>query len=107
MTATARNFSFNGGPRRGQRQRDDDPGRAVVRFIEDVNAAILDQEILTAETRYTASQDEAEKTRLHDALVQLRELKKRVRAAQGGHVFLVAALRDVRARERPFFMGSR
>ncbi|MFN3671594.1 MAG: F0F1 ATP synthase subunit epsilon [Bosea sp. (in: a-proteobacteria)] len=45
------------------------------RFIEDVNAAILDQEILTAETRYTASQDEAEKTRLHDALVQLREFK--------------------------------
>ncbi|MDP3258240.1 MAG: F0F1 ATP synthase subunit epsilon [Bosea sp. (in: a-proteobacteria)] len=45
------------------------------RFLEDVNAAVLDQEILSAETRLTGSQDEDEKKRLHDILVQLREFK--------------------------------
>lgn len=45
------------------------------RFIEDVNASVLEQEILAAETRHAATQDEAEKKRLHDVLVQLREFK--------------------------------
>ena len=45
------------------------------RFIEDVNAAVLDQEILTAETKLTGSHDEDEQKRLHDTLVQLREFK--------------------------------
>ncbi|CAN5298891.1 F0F1 ATP synthase subunit epsilon [soil metagenome] len=45
------------------------------RFLEDVNAAVLDQEILTAETKLTGSHDEDEKKRLHDVLVQLREFK--------------------------------
>lgn len=45
------------------------------RFLEDVNAALLDQEILTAETKLTGSHDEDEKKRLHDVLVQLREFK--------------------------------
>jgi F-type H+-transporting ATPase subunit epsilon len=45
------------------------------RFIEDVNNAVLDQEILTAETRLAGSTDEAEQKRLHDVLVQLREFK--------------------------------
>jgi F-type H+-transporting ATPase subunit epsilon len=45
------------------------------RFLEDVNAAVLDQEILSAETKLTGSQDEDEKKRLHDTLVQLREFK--------------------------------
>jgi F-type H+-transporting ATPase subunit epsilon len=45
------------------------------RFIEDVDTAVLDQEILTAEMKYTGSHDEDEKKRLHDTLVQLREFK--------------------------------
>lgn len=45
------------------------------RFIEDVNVSVLEQEIVTAETRLAATQDEAEKKRLHDVLVQLREFK--------------------------------
>jgi F-type H+-transporting ATPase subunit epsilon len=45
------------------------------RFLEDVNAAVLEQEILSAETKLTASQNEDEKKRLHDVLVQLREFK--------------------------------
>lgn len=45
------------------------------RFLEDVNSAVLEQEILTAETKLTGSHDEDEKKRLHDALVQLREFK--------------------------------
>lgn len=45
------------------------------RFLEDVNAAVLDQEILSAETKLTGSKDEDEKKRLHDTLVQLREFK--------------------------------
>lgn len=45
------------------------------RFLEDVNAAVLDQEILTVETKLTGSHDEDEKKRLHDVLVQLREFK--------------------------------
>lgn len=45
------------------------------RFIEDIDAAVLDAEILTAETRLAGSGDEAEKKRLHDVLVQLREFK--------------------------------
>ena len=45
------------------------------RFIEDVNAAVLDQEILTAETKLAGSHNDDEKKRLHDMLVQLREFK--------------------------------
>lgn len=45
------------------------------RFIEDVDAAVLDAEILTAETRFAGTSDEAEQKRLHDVLVQLREFK--------------------------------
>jgi F-type H+-transporting ATPase subunit epsilon len=45
------------------------------RFIEDVNVAVLDQEILTAETRLAGSHDDDEKKRLHDVLVQLHEFK--------------------------------
>jgi F-type H+-transporting ATPase subunit epsilon len=45
------------------------------RFIEDVNVAVLDQEILTAETRLAGSHDDDEKKRLHDTLVQLHEFK--------------------------------
>ncbi|WP_332681873.1 F0F1 ATP synthase subunit epsilon [Bosea sp. (in: a-proteobacteria)] len=45
------------------------------RFIEDVNLAVLDQEILTIETRHAGSHDEAEKKRLHDQLAQLREFR--------------------------------
>jgi len=45
------------------------------RFIEDVDSAVLDQEIVTAETKLTGSHDEDEKKRLHDTLVQLREFK--------------------------------
>lgn len=45
------------------------------RFIEDVDVAVLDQEILTAETKLTASQDEEEQKRLREALVQLEEFK--------------------------------
>ena len=45
------------------------------RFIEDVNLAVLDQEIVTAETRLAGSQDEAEQKRLAEQLVQLREFR--------------------------------
>jgi F-type H+-transporting ATPase subunit epsilon len=45
------------------------------RFIEDVDNAVLDAEILTAETRLAGTSDEAEQKRLHDVLVQLREFK--------------------------------
>jgi F-type H+-transporting ATPase subunit epsilon len=45
------------------------------RFIEDVNTAVLDAEILTAETRLAGSHNDGEKKRLHDTLVQLREFK--------------------------------
>ena len=45
------------------------------RFLEDVDAAVLDKEILTAETKLVGSHDDEEKKRLHDALVQLREFK--------------------------------
>lgn len=45
------------------------------RFIEDVNLAVLDQEILTAETRLSGSQDEAEQKRISEQLVQLREFR--------------------------------
>ncbi len=45
------------------------------RFIEDVDNAVLDQEILTAETRLAGSTDVAEQKRLNDTLVQLREFK--------------------------------
>lgn len=45
------------------------------RFLEDVNAAVLDQEILTAETKLVGTQNEDERKRLHDVLVQLREFK--------------------------------
>ena len=45
------------------------------RFIEDVDTAVLDAEILTAETRLAGSQDEAEQKRLAEQLVQLREFR--------------------------------
>ena len=45
------------------------------RFVEDVDIAILEAEILTAETRLAGSKDEADQRRLHDALVQLKEFK--------------------------------
>ncbi|RDJ20808.1 F0F1 ATP synthase subunit epsilon [Bosea caraganae] len=46
------------------------------RFIEDVDTAVLDQEILTAETRLAAApEDESEQRRLHDQLVQLKEFR--------------------------------
>jgi F-type H+-transporting ATPase subunit epsilon len=45
------------------------------RFLEDVDDAVLDAEILTAETKYAGAHDEEEKKRLHDVLVQLREFK--------------------------------
>ncbi len=45
------------------------------RFIEDVDTAVLEAEILTAETRLAGSHNDDEKKRLHDTLVQLREFK--------------------------------
>lgn len=45
------------------------------RFVEDVDAAVLDQEILTAETRAAGAKDEDEKRRIHEALIQLREFR--------------------------------
>ncbi|UZF91714.1 F0F1 ATP synthase subunit epsilon [Bosea sp. NBC_00550] len=45
------------------------------KFIEDVDTAVLDAEILTAETRLAGSHNEDEQKRLHDTLVQLREFK--------------------------------
>jgi F-type H+-transporting ATPase subunit epsilon len=45
------------------------------RFLEDVDTAVLDAEILNAETRLVGARDEAEQKRLHDVLVQLREFK--------------------------------
>ncbi|WP_306222612.1 F0F1 ATP synthase subunit epsilon [Bosea beijingensis] len=45
------------------------------RFLEDVDTAVLDAEILTAETRLAGSHNDDEKKRLHDTLVQLREFK--------------------------------
>ena len=45
------------------------------RFIEDVNLSVLDQEIVTAETRLAGSQDEAEQKRISEQLVQLREFR--------------------------------
>ncbi|TCR70358.1 F0F1 ATP synthase subunit epsilon [Bosea sp. BK604] len=46
------------------------------KFIEDVDTAVLDQEILTAETRLAAApEDESEQRRLHDQLVQLKEFR--------------------------------
>ena len=45
------------------------------RFIEDVDVAVLDAEILAAETRLAGSRSEEEQKRLHDTLVQLQEFK--------------------------------
>jgi F-type H+-transporting ATPase subunit epsilon len=45
------------------------------RFIEDVDTAVLDAEILSAETRLAGSQNDDEKKRLQDTLVQLNEFK--------------------------------
>ena len=45
------------------------------RFLEDVDVAVLDAEILTAETKLAGARDEDEQKRLHDVLVQLREFK--------------------------------
>lgn len=44
-------------------------------FIEDVDSDVLDQEILTAETKLAGSHDEDEQKRLQEALIQLREFK--------------------------------
>lgn len=46
------------------------------RFLEDVDTDILDQEILTAETKLVGSQDEAEQKRLQETLVQLQEFRQ-------------------------------
>ncbi len=45
------------------------------RFIEDVDTAVLDAEILTAETRLAGSHSDEDKKRLQETLVQLREFK--------------------------------
>lgn len=45
------------------------------RFLEDVDTAVLDAEILTAETRLAGSSDEAEQKRLQEQLTQLKEFK--------------------------------
>jgi len=45
------------------------------RFIEDVDTAVLDAEILAAETRLAGSHSDDEKKRLADTLVQLQEFK--------------------------------
>lgn len=45
------------------------------RFIEDVDTAVLDAEILGVETRLTGAHSDEEKKRLHETLVQLREFK--------------------------------
>jgi F-type H+-transporting ATPase subunit epsilon len=45
------------------------------RFIEDVDATVLDAEILAVETRLAATTDETVKKRLQEILVQLREFK--------------------------------
>lgn len=45
------------------------------RFIEDVDIAVLDAEILAAETRLAGSHSDDEKKRLADTLVQLQEFK--------------------------------
>lgn len=45
------------------------------RFIEDVDTAVLDAEILTAETRLTAAKDDDERRRLAESLVQLHEFR--------------------------------
>ena len=45
------------------------------RFIEDVDTAVLDAEILTAETRLAGSHNDDEKKRLHDQIVQLQEFR--------------------------------
>jgi len=44
-------------------------------FIEDVNNEVLDQAILSAETRLAAAPSEVEERRLRDMLVQLHEFK--------------------------------
>jgi F-type H+-transporting ATPase subunit epsilon len=45
------------------------------RFIEDVDTAVLEAEILAAETRLAGSHSDDEKQRLADRLVQLQEFK--------------------------------
>jgi F-type H+-transporting ATPase subunit epsilon len=45
------------------------------RFIEDVDTAVLDAEILTAETRLAGAHTDEDKKRLQETLVQLREFK--------------------------------
>jgi F-type H+-transporting ATPase subunit epsilon len=45
------------------------------RFIEDVSLAVIDAEIVSAETYLTGSHSDAESKRLHDELVQLREFR--------------------------------
>ncbi len=45
------------------------------RFIEDVDTAVLEAEILAAETRLAGSHSDDEKQRLADTLVQLQEFK--------------------------------
>jgi F-type H+-transporting ATPase subunit epsilon len=50
-------------------------GIVFVQTTDSNGKAVLDQEILTAEMKYTGSHDDDEKKRLHDSLVQLREFK--------------------------------
>lgn len=45
------------------------------RFLEDVDVAVLEAEILAAETRLVGSHSDDEKKRLADTLVQLQEFK--------------------------------
>ena len=45
------------------------------RFLEDVDIAVLDAEILTAETRLAGAHTDEDKKRLQETLVQLREFK--------------------------------
>jgi len=45
------------------------------RFLEDVDVAVLEAEILAAETRLVGSHSDEEKKRLADTLVQLQEFK--------------------------------
>ncbi len=45
------------------------------RFLEDVDASVLEAEILTVETRIEGAHTEEDKKRLRETLVQLREFK--------------------------------
>ncbi|TAJ28736.1 F0F1 ATP synthase subunit epsilon [Bosea sp. (in: a-proteobacteria)] len=45
------------------------------RFLEDVDASVLEAEILTVETRIEGAHSEEDRKRLRETLVQLREFK--------------------------------